>query len=45
LLGNMLVENNTASHPLDEAISADQHYLYILCAGSPATATPSGSGR
>ena len=33
LLGNMLVENNAASHPLDEAVSADQHYLYILANG------------
>jgi 6-phosphogluconolactonase len=35
LLGNMLVENNAASHPLDEAVSADQHYLYILANGLP----------
>ena len=33
LLGNQLVENNAASHPLDEAVSADQHYLYILANG------------
>jgi 6-phosphogluconolactonase (cycloisomerase 2 family) len=35
LLGNLLVENNAASHPLDEAVSADQHYLYILANGLP----------
>jgi 6-phosphogluconolactonase len=33
LLGNLLVENNAASHPLDEAVSADQKYLYILANG------------
>jgi 6-phosphogluconolactonase (cycloisomerase 2 family) len=33
LLGNMLVENNAASHPLDEAVSAGQNYLYILVNG------------
>lgn len=33
LLGNQLVENNAASHPLDEAVSADQNYLYILANG------------
>ncbi len=33
LLGNMLVENNAASHPLDEAVSANQNYLYILANG------------
>jgi 6-phosphogluconolactonase len=33
LLGNLLVENNAASHPLDEAVSADQNYLYILANG------------
>ena len=33
LLGNMLVENNAASHPLDEAVSAGQNYLYILANG------------
>jgi 6-phosphogluconolactonase len=33
LLGNLLVENNAASHPLDEAVSANQHYLYILANG------------
>jgi len=33
LLGNVLVENNAASHPLDEAVSAGQNYLYILANG------------
>ena len=33
LLGNMLVENNAASHPLDEAVSVRQNYLYILANG------------
>ena len=33
LLGNQLVENNAASHPLDEAVSANQNYLYILANG------------
>ncbi|HEY6310054.1 MAG TPA: beta-propeller fold lactonase family protein [Streptosporangiaceae bacterium] len=33
LLGNLLVENNAASHPLDEAVSAGQNYLYILANG------------
>ena len=33
MLGNMLVENNPASHPLDEGVSADQNYLYILANG------------
>jgi 6-phosphogluconolactonase len=33
LLGNLLVENNGASHPLDEAVSADQKYLYIVANG------------
>ena len=33
LLGNLLVENNAASHPLDEAVSAGQDYLYILANG------------
>jgi 6-phosphogluconolactonase len=33
LLGNLLVENDAASHPLDEAVSADQNYLYILANG------------
>jgi 6-phosphogluconolactonase (cycloisomerase 2 family) len=31
--GNLLVENNGASHPLDEAVSADQKYLYIVANG------------
>ena len=31
--GNTLVENNTASHPLDEGVSADQNYLYVLADG------------
>jgi 6-phosphogluconolactonase len=33
LLGNLLVENDAASHPLDEAVSANQKYLYILANG------------
>jgi 6-phosphogluconolactonase len=33
LLGNLLVEDDAASHPLDEAVSADQKYLYILANG------------
>jgi 6-phosphogluconolactonase len=33
LLGNLLVENNAASHPLDEAVSDGQNYLYILANG------------
>jgi len=33
LLGNQLVENDSASHPLDMAASADQHDLYILANG------------
>jgi len=32
-LGSMLVENNTASHPLDEAVSTGQAYLYVLADG------------
>ena len=32
-LGSTLVENNPASHPLDEGVSADQHYLYVLANG------------
>ena len=32
LPGNVLVENDPASHPLDMA-SASQHYLYILANG------------
>ena len=26
-------ENNAASHPLDEGVSADQNYLYVLANG------------
>ncbi len=33
LFGNLLVEGNAAAHPLDEAVSADQNYLYILANG------------
>jgi hypothetical protein len=33
VLGSTLAENNTASHPLDEGVSADQHYLYVLADG------------
>jgi 6-phosphogluconolactonase (cycloisomerase 2 family) len=32
-LGSTLVENNAASHPLDEGVSANQHYLYVLADG------------
>lgn len=32
-LGSTLVENNTASHPLDEGVSVGQHYLYVLANG------------
>ena len=32
-LGSTLVENNPASHPLDEGVSADQDYLYVLANG------------
>ena len=28
-----LVENNPASHPLDEAVSSGQNYLYVLANG------------
>jgi 6-phosphogluconolactonase len=33
VLGSTLVENNSASHPLDEGVSAGQHYLYVLANG------------
>lgn len=32
-LGSTLVANNPASHPLDEGVSADQNYLYVLANG------------
>jgi 6-phosphogluconolactonase (cycloisomerase 2 family) len=32
-LGSTLVENNPASHPLDEGVSAGQDYLYVLANG------------
>jgi 6-phosphogluconolactonase len=32
-LGSTLVENNPASHPLDEGVSAAQNYLYVLANG------------
>ncbi|HEY6314244.1 MAG TPA: hypothetical protein VIY52_26080 [Streptosporangiaceae bacterium] len=32
-LGNTLVEQNPASHPLDEGVSANQDYLYVLANG------------
>jgi 6-phosphogluconolactonase len=32
-LGSTVVAGNTASHPLDEGVSADQHYLYVLANG------------
>jgi hypothetical protein len=31
--GSTLVENNLASHPLDEGVSAGQSYLYVLADG------------
>lgn len=31
--GSTLVENNPASHPLDEGVSSGQHYLYVLAGG------------
>jgi 6-phosphogluconolactonase (cycloisomerase 2 family) len=31
--GSTLVENNPASHPLDEGVSAGQNYLYVLANG------------
>ncbi len=33
VLGITLVENDAASHPLDEGVSAGQHYLYVLANG------------
>jgi 6-phosphogluconolactonase len=32
-LGSTVVENDTASHPLDEGVSAGQNYLYVLAGG------------
>jgi 6-phosphogluconolactonase (cycloisomerase 2 family) len=32
-LGSTLVENDPASHPLDEGVSAGQNYLYVLANG------------
>jgi 6-phosphogluconolactonase len=32
-LGSTLVENDAASHPLDEGVSANQHYLYVMVNG------------
>jgi 6-phosphogluconolactonase len=32
-LGSTVVENNPASHPLDESVSANQDYLYVLANG------------
>jgi 6-phosphogluconolactonase len=32
-LGSTLVGNNPASHPLDEGVSAGQHFLYVLAGG------------
>jgi 6-phosphogluconolactonase (cycloisomerase 2 family) len=32
-LGSTLVEADTASHPLDEGVSADQDYLYVMANG------------
>ncbi len=33
MLGTTLVEGNPASHPLDEGVSGNQHYLYVLADG------------
>ena len=33
VLGTTLVEGNPASHPLDEGVSGNQHYLYVLADG------------
>ena len=33
VLGNTLIEGNSASHPLDEGVSAGQNYLYVLADG------------
>jgi 6-phosphogluconolactonase len=33
VLGSTLVENDSASSPHEEAVSADQHYLYVLAQG------------
>jgi 6-phosphogluconolactonase (cycloisomerase 2 family) len=33
VLGTTLVENNPASHPLDEGVSVNQDYLYVLADG------------
>jgi 6-phosphogluconolactonase (cycloisomerase 2 family) len=32
-LGTTLVENDPASHPLDEGVSASQNYLYVMVGG------------
>lgn len=32
-LGSTLVENDPTSKPLDEGVSADQHYLYVMAGG------------
>jgi 6-phosphogluconolactonase len=31
--GSTVVEGNPVSHPLDEAVSSDQNYLYVLANG------------
>ena len=33
VLGTTLVKGNPASHPLDEGVSGNQHYLYVLADG------------
>jgi hypothetical protein len=32
-LGTTLVENDPASHPLDEGVSVGQNYLYVMVGG------------
>jgi hypothetical protein len=32
-LGTTLVENNPASHPIDEGVSTDQNYLHVVANG------------
>jgi hypothetical protein len=40
-LGSTLVENDAASHPLDEGVSTGQGYLYVLAWGSRSSAASS----
>jgi hypothetical protein len=32
-IGSTLVKNDPAAKPLDEGVSADQHYLYVMASG------------